>query len=61
MLSQGVIDWQGRRILGFRVGMPEKILTVKSSDNYNIPSESEAVIEVELDLDETDEEYNRTN
>uniref|UniRef100_K1QHD6 Uncharacterized protein n=1 Tax=Magallana gigas TaxID=29159 RepID=K1QHD6_MAGGI len=61
MLSQGVIDWQGRRIPGFRVGMPEKILTVKSSDNYNIPSESEAVIEVELDLDETDEEYNRTN
>lgn len=41
--------------------MPEKILTVKSSDNYNIPSESEAVIEVELDLDETDEDYNRTN
>lgn len=61
MLSQGVIDWQGRGIPGFRVGMPEKILTVKSSDNYNIPSESEAVIEVELDLDETDEEYNRTN
>lgn len=61
MLSQGVIDWQGRRIQGFRVGMPEKILTVKSSDNYNIPSESEAVIEVELDLDETDEDYNRTN
>lgn len=61
MLSQGVIDWQGRRIPGFRVGMLEKILTVKSSDNYNIPSESEAVIEVELDLDETDEEYNRTN
>uniref|UniRef100_A0A8W8IJ49 Uncharacterized protein n=1 Tax=Magallana gigas TaxID=29159 RepID=A0A8W8IJ49_MAGGI len=45
MLSQGVIDWQGRRIPGFRVRMPEKILTVKSSDNYNIPSESEAVIE----------------
>lgn len=61
MLSQGVIDWQGRRIPGFRVRMPEKILTVKSSDNYNISSESEAVIEVELDQYETDEEYNRTN
>lgn len=41
--------------------MFEKILIVKLSDNYNILSESEVVIEVELDLDEIDEEYNRIN
>lgn len=46
MLSLGVIDWQGRRIPGFRVGMPGKLLTVRSSNNYHIPSESEAVIVV---------------
>lgn len=43
------------------LGMFEKILIVKLSDNYNILSESEVVIEVELDLDEIDEEYNRIN
>lgn len=43
------------------MGMFEKILIVKLSDNYNILSESEVVIEVELDLDEIDEEYNRIN
>lgn len=41
--------------------MFEKILIVKLSDIYNILSESEVVIEVELDLDEIDEEYNRIN
>lgn len=41
--------------------MFEKILIVKLSDNYNILSESEVVIELELDLDEIDEEYNRIN
>lgn len=41
--------------------MFEKILIVKLSDNYNILSESEVVIEVELDLDEIDEDYNRIN
>lgn len=41
--------------------MFEKILIVKLSDNYNILSESEVVIEVELNLDEIDEEYNRIN
>lgn len=41
--------------------MFEKILIVKLSDNYSILSESEVVIEVELDLDEIDEEYNRIN
>lgn len=41
--------------------MFEKILIVKLSDNYNILSESEVVIEVELDLDEIDEKYNRIN
>lgn len=43
------------------LGMFEKILIVKLSDNYNILSKSEVVIEVELDLDEIDEEYNRIN
>lgn len=38
--------------------MFEKILIVKLSDNYNILSESEVVIEVELDFDE---DYNRIN
>lgn len=41
--------------------MFEKILIVKLSDNYNILSEIQVVIEVELDLDEIDEEYNRIN
>lgn len=41
--------------------MFEKILIVKLSDNYNILSESEVVIEVELDFDEIDEDYNRIN
>lgn len=41
--------------------MFEKILIVKLSDNYNILSESEVVIELELDLDEIDEDYNRIN
>lgn len=43
------------------MGMFEKILIVKLSDNYNILSESEVVIEVELDFDEIYEEYNRIN
>lgn len=41
--------------------MFEKILIVKLSDNYNILSESEVVIEVKLDFDEIDEDYNRIN
>jgi hypothetical protein len=54
LLSQGVMEWQGHRITGSQVGRP-RVLKVRAKRDYHIPSQSEAVIQAEVDAGGTGE------
>ncbi|KAH3868715.1 hypothetical protein DPMN_031867 [Dreissena polymorpha] len=55
LLSRGVILFQGIEIPCIQVGRKEEIRTVRAADNYTIPGQSEAIIDVLVDRLDSDD------
>ncbi len=55
LLTKGVIVLKGEEIPCIQVGMKNEIRKVRAADHYTIPAQCEAVIDVLVDRDETDD------
>ncbi|KAH3871667.1 hypothetical protein DPMN_034878 [Dreissena polymorpha] len=55
LLSRGVILFQGKEIPCIQIGLKKEIRKVRAADNYTIPGQSQAIIDVMIDRLESDD------